>query len=71
MLERQGVSAWPCQYMAVEMGDQSFPRICEQGPLCHGSAGANTLYLPLATIFQIADSRIAPVDSRTSWTTPS
>ena len=67
LIEDKEVPPWPCKYMAVEMGDQSFsPDLAGKLRYVVEALEPNTLYLPLATIFQIADSRIVPVDSRTS-----
>lgn len=67
LIEDKTAPPWPCQYMAVEMGDQSFsPDLAGKLRYVVEALEPNTLYLPLATIFQLADSRIAPVDSRTS-----
>jgi len=67
MIEDKQNPVWPCQYMAVEMGDQSFsPDFAGKVRYIADSFEPNTLHLPLSTIFQIADSRIVPVDSRTS-----
>jgi len=53
--------------MAVEMGDQAFtPELASKVRYVMDSLESNALHLPLATIFQIADSRIMPVDSRAS-----
>mgnify|MGYP003584973471 CR=1 FL=1 len=67
MIEDKENPAWPCQYMAVEMGDQSFsPDFAAKVRYIVDSLESNTLHLPLSTIFQIADSRITPGDSRQS-----
>lgn len=67
MIDDKENPAWPCKYMAVEMGDQPFtPDFASKVRYVVDSLESNALHLPLATIFQIADSRIAPVDSRAS-----
>jgi tetratricopeptide (TPR) repeat protein len=67
MIEDKQRPAWPCKYMAVEMGDQSFaPEFASKARYVVESLEPNALHLPLSTIYQIADSRIVPVDSRSS-----
>lgn len=67
MIEDKQAPAWPCKYMAVEMGDQSFsPDFASKVRYVVESLEPNALHLPLSTIYQIADSRIVPVDSRSS-----
>ena len=67
MIDDKEAPAWPCKYMAVEMGDQPFtPEFASKVRYVMDSLESNALHLPLATIFQIADSRIMPVDSRAS-----
>jgi tetratricopeptide (TPR) repeat protein len=67
MLDDKENPPWPCQYMAVEMGDQAFgPDFASKVRYMVDSLESNALHMPLSTIFQIADPRIAPVDSRQS-----
>ncbi len=67
MIESKEMPAWPCKYMAVEMGDQSFaPEFASKVRYVMDSLEPNALHLPLSTIYQIADSRVVPVDSRAS-----
>ncbi len=67
MVDDKERPVWPCQYMAVETGDQSFsPDFAARVRYIVESLEPNTLHLPLSTIYQIADPRIAPGDSRQS-----
>lgn len=67
VLEDKTASSWPCKYMAVEMGDQPFaPEFASKVRYIVESLEPDALHLPLSTIYQIADSRIVPVDSRAS-----
>lgn len=67
MIEDKDNPPWPCQYLAVEMGDQSFsPEFAAKVRYILDGLEPNTLHLPLSTIFQIADPRMAPGDSRQS-----
>lgn len=67
MIEDKEAPVWPCTYMAVEMGDQPFtPDFAVKVRYVMESLEPNALHLPLSTIYQIADSRIVPVDSRSS-----
>jgi len=67
IIDDQEHPAWPCQYLAVETGDHSFaPDFAAKVRYVVEGLEANTLYMPLSTIFLIADSRIVPVDSRMS-----
>lgn len=67
MIEDKSVPVWPCKYMAVEMGDQPFaPEFASKVRYVVESLETDALHLPLSTIYQIADSRIVPVDSRAS-----
>lgn len=59
--------AWPCTYMAMELGDVSFtPDLPRKYQHLMEALEANVLYMPLTTIFQVASPRIVPVDSRYS-----
>ena len=63
----RGSATWPCQYMAVEMGDNLFaPDFPTKVRLLLEPLEANTLYLPLGTIYHLADRRLSPVNSRIS-----
>ncbi len=67
MIDDKSAPVWPCKYMAVEMGDQAFaPDFASKVRYVVESLEADALHLPLSTIYQIADSRIVPVDSRAS-----
>ena len=67
LLEDKSAASWPCKYMAVEMGDQPFaPEFASKVRYIVESLEPDALHLPLSTIYQIADSRIVPVDSRAS-----
>ena len=67
MIDDKDRPVWPCQYMAVEMGDQSFgPDFAAKVRYLVDSLEPNTLHLPLSTIYQLADPRITPGDSRQS-----
>lgn len=67
MIDDKERPVWPCQYMAVEMGDQSFgPDFAAKVRYLVDSLEPNTLHLPLSTIYQLADPRITPGDSRQS-----
>lgn len=67
MIEDKETSCWPCKYLAVEMGDQSFsPDFPAKVRYILDSLEHNALNLPLSTIFQLADPRIVPVDTRAS-----
>lgn len=59
--------AWPCTYMAMELGDIPFtPDLPRKYQHLMEALEANVLYMPLTTIFQIASPRIMAVDSRYS-----
>jgi tetratricopeptide (TPR) repeat protein len=67
LLEDKALPPWPCQYMAVEMGDYSFsPDFTTKVRYLLEPLEPNAVYLPLSTVFQLADPRIVPVDSRVS-----
>ncbi len=67
LLEDRENPPWPCQYMAVEAGDQAFsPDFASKVRYMLEPLESNTLHLPLSTIYQIADQRITPGDSRQS-----
>jgi len=66
-LDDKTLPIWPCQYMAVEMGDHSFsPDFTAKVRYLLEPLEPNAVYLPLSTVWQMADPRIVPVDSRAS-----
>lgn len=67
ILEDTAAQPWSCQYMAVEMGDYSFsPDFPFKVRYILEPLEPNAVHLPLSTVFQLADPRIVPVDSRVS-----
>lgn len=67
MMADKQAPPWPCQYLAMEMGDQDFsPDFSTKNHQLLGSLEANALYMPLATIYQLADPRLVPLVSRIS-----
>lgn len=67
MIGNKQSPAWPCQYVAMDMGDNSFsPDFPVKIRYVLDSLEPNSVYLPLATIFQLAEPSIVAVDSRSS-----
>lgn len=63
----KGIETWPCVYAVMEMGGLSFaPDLGRKLQHVLEALEPNILYMPLSTVFQIADQRIRPVDSRFS-----
>lgn len=60
---------WPCQYLIMNMEGHPFsPDLPRKMQHVFESLEAGALYMPLATVFQIADPRLTPVESRFSLT---
>lgn len=58
---------WPCEYLIMELDAYSFtPDFPRKMQHMFEAMEAGALYMPMTTIFQIADQRLTPVESRFS-----
>lgn len=61
------VQVWPCEYLIMELDSHSFtPDFPKKMLHVFEALESGVLYMPLATMFQIADPRLTPVESRFS-----
>lgn len=58
---------WPCQYLGIELGDNTFTtELVSKYRYLLAMLETNTVYLPLSTIYLLADPQIFPASSRVS-----